>query len=262
MDYEKKIYDDRAGQTESMYELRGNATYSKHILGLLKGKLLDVGCGAGSLTGWLKKHKKSLDVYGVDFSKSAIKIARKRFASIHFLACNIYKLPFTENYFDSVVMSHVLEHLENPGRALDEICRVIKKNGIFFSITPMENETFVIKPPKKLSEKYFGHLQQFNRRSLIALYKEKGFVVDDYYYKGLIIQGLINVIHIYLYTILKLPQTFSLDNTYLRRKRKADIKDYIISTFRKIVFYLIIIDSRFSFKRIPGASICIIAHKK
>ena len=42
------------------------------------------------------------------------------------IVCTIYVLPFLENQFRRVICHHVLEHLENPVQALDELCRVGK----------------------------------------------------------------------------------------------------------------------------------------
>jgi len=46
------------------------------------------------------------------------------------------KFPFLDDYFDSVVSFEVFEHLTNPINALDEIYRVVKKNGYVIITTP------------------------------------------------------------------------------------------------------------------------------
>jgi len=47
---------------------------------------------------------------------------------------NIYNIPFPDKYFGSVVASHVVEHLENPKEAIDELYRVADS---VYVITPL-----------------------------------------------------------------------------------------------------------------------------
>jgi len=49
------------------------------------------------------------------------------------------ELPFKDNVFDYVITSHVIEHFENPIRALIEWRRVIKPGGVIFTICPHRN---------------------------------------------------------------------------------------------------------------------------
>ncbi len=47
-----------------------------------------------------------------------------------------HHLPFAETTMDGVLMVSVLEHLYDPIRAVDQVCRVLKPGGIFFSYAP------------------------------------------------------------------------------------------------------------------------------
>lgn len=48
------------------------------------------------------------------------------------IVCDIDKgLPFNDNFFEEIVMDHVLEHVKNVFFVLDEIKRVLKKDGVF-----------------------------------------------------------------------------------------------------------------------------------
>ena len=48
------------------------------------------------------------------------------------------RLSFENNYFDRVIAIHVLEHMANLPKALDEITRVLKKDGLFQVVIPCE----------------------------------------------------------------------------------------------------------------------------
>ena len=95
--------------------------------------VLDAGCGNGRYTLALKKigMKK---VVGVDFSDVNISDAKKRIKKIgiknvEFKKGNVLRLPFRNNSFDFVFSNGVLHHTTNPQKGLNELLRVLKKNG-------------------------------------------------------------------------------------------------------------------------------------
>jgi len=87
-------------------------------------KLLDYGCGAKPYETILNNYIK--EQVGVD-----IGINNKA----DFLIQPGEKLPFSNNYFDVVLSSQVLEHVEEVNQYLSECNRVLKKNGLLFLST-------------------------------------------------------------------------------------------------------------------------------
>lgn len=49
-----------------------------------------------------------------------------------------HKLPFTDNVFDRVVVTCVLHHLQDPDKALSELIRVVKDNGVISVLIPRD----------------------------------------------------------------------------------------------------------------------------
>ena len=77
------------------------------------------------------------------------------------IKANVYNLPFEENYFDLILCNHVLEHIEDDNKALNELHRVIKNKGTLIAQVPLEKnlkktfENKEIMNPKERN-KYYG----------------------------------------------------------------------------------------------------------
>ncbi|KAJ5835280.1 hypothetical protein N7447_001306 [Penicillium robsamsonii] len=98
-------------------------------------KILDVGCGPGSITVSLAKHIPSGHVTGVEYVPDPLEGARalaqaEGLSNITFQEGNIHALPFEDNTFDMVHAHQVLQHITDPVHALKEMRRVAKDGGI------------------------------------------------------------------------------------------------------------------------------------
>lgn len=257
-DYEKKIY----GVEESP-RFKLSEPEIAHRLPVefrsVSGKILDVGCGAGAFTGTIKRKRLDLEIYGVDISKKAIKIARKDFPDIKFSVASAYRLPFPDDFFDATVMNHVLEHLDDPDKALAELGRVLKPRGLFWSITPLEGDRLVLSPSRRLAEKYHGHLQRFSRASLLSLLERNNFMVERYYFWGFLLCQVIGVVYLFLLDLFKLPPHFSV-KSYVTREGRAPGRS-LLSFLRKFVSFLLNIESLLVPDRFPGYFMHIVARK-
>lgn len=89
--------------------------------------ILDAGCGEGFTMDNLSKNNIGKKIEGVEYSKDAIKIGKKLFPSLTINQGSVYNLPYKDNSFDLIICTEVLEHLEEPTKALREILRVSKK---------------------------------------------------------------------------------------------------------------------------------------
>ncbi len=96
------------------------------VLSLPCSSILDAGCGEGFITRQLKDVCQTANVIGLDGAEEALDIARSNNKDIQFVQGNLYALPFEDGTFDLVVCSEVLEHLEKPKRAVEELKRVAK----------------------------------------------------------------------------------------------------------------------------------------
>jgi 2-polyprenyl-3-methyl-5-hydroxy-6-metoxy-1,4-benzoquinol methylase len=98
-------------------------------------RLLDVGCGPGSITRGLAERLAPGEVVGLDLSPDALAVAREDAVArgIHNLRYelgSVYELPFPDASFDAVFAHQVLQHLREPRAALVEMLRVLKPRGL------------------------------------------------------------------------------------------------------------------------------------
>lgn len=93
-------------------------------------RLLDFGCGPGSITVGLAEHVDS--VVGVDSSAEAIAIAESNAAALNveYLKASVYDLPLPDDSFDVAYGHQILQHLGDPVAALSEVRRVLKPGGL------------------------------------------------------------------------------------------------------------------------------------
>lgn len=98
-------------------------------------RILDVGCGPGLLVREFALRSKHFEVVGIDTSSTAIELAKKNCAkhtSTKFLIANVHHLPFPDKNFDAVVCKDSLHHFSNLKKALREMLRVLKTDGILY----------------------------------------------------------------------------------------------------------------------------------
>lgn len=94
---------------------------------LKPNSILDAGCGEGFTLQKIQDLHIGAKLEGVDNSKEAVLLAKRYFPDLSIKEGSIYDLPYQKNTFDLVISTEVLEHLEDPKKALQELVRVSKK---------------------------------------------------------------------------------------------------------------------------------------
>ena len=105
----------------------------------LKGlKILDVGCGEGGTS--LALAERGAQITAIDFNPKRIAKFRKEIftagVDLSIVVGNAQTLNFPNEKFDCILLQDVLEHLPHPRRAIQEIIRVLKSNGLVYISTP------------------------------------------------------------------------------------------------------------------------------
>lgn len=127
------------GHTENATDFMARRTLQSHgqffARQLRAGvKVLDCGCGPGTITLGIAAAVSSGMAIGVDFAESQIEKARHNAAAAgvqnaSFQTGSCYSLPFADSSFDGVFSHALMEHLAEPLRALREFHRVLKPDG-------------------------------------------------------------------------------------------------------------------------------------
>lgn len=160
-----------------------------------KSKILDLGCGHSTLLAEI--YKITPYSYGIDpdpeslKKNTMVKMIKNAYA---------HEIPFESNFFDLVVSTWTLEHIEKARESLAEIYRVLKPGGKFIFLTPNKWNYVVILIrliPNKLhdffTKKLYGRgegdtfpvrYKLNSKRQLIQLATELGFSQKQIIFNG------------------------------------------------------------------------------
>ena len=124
--YDRFMRKDRAAYDE-MYELIRPVVRHKTVLELATG------------TGLIAKHivNAAALVEATDASAEMIAEAKRdnHSAKLHFSVQDMFRLPYANQSFDVVIVSNALHIVPQPEKALAEICRVLKNDGVLIAPT-------------------------------------------------------------------------------------------------------------------------------
>ncbi len=98
-------------------------------------RLLDIGCGPGSITAGLGRHLLTGSVVGIDVASDVLRSARaliqeQSIENVELAAASVYDLSFVDDGFDVAYAHQVLQHLARPVDALREMRRVVRPGGL------------------------------------------------------------------------------------------------------------------------------------
>lgn len=133
--------------------------------------VLDVGCG----TGLLLRHL-SQDSIGLDINPWNAKKAREH-TGRQIICADAELLPVRSSVLDLVVCTETLEHLPNPRRALQEICRALKQNGKIIGSVPHPNPGWKLRFLSSTCPRDEPFHDSYTRPQVVALLRDSGFQV-------------------------------------------------------------------------------------
>ena len=141
-----------------------------NIVKYSSGRTIDIGCGLGSLLSY------NPEIIGVDINKHCVEYCQNLGLKAFTMPVNI--LPFDNGSFETVILDNVLEHIAEPATLIQEIKRVLVRDG----------RVIILVPGIKGFHKDPDHKKYYDARSLKTFASDNGFSVLKS--KGLPFPGL------------------------------------------------------------------------
>lgn len=140
------------------------------------GSLLEIGASSGEFLALMREA--GWRVFGVELSLRAVQVARDNY-DISIFQGVLSEAGFSNNQFDVVVLYHVLEHVLDPIKLLEDVMRVVKPNGHVIIEVPHPSGFDARVSKEFLSSiiDYPNHVFLFPPNTLKRLLKTAGFYV-------------------------------------------------------------------------------------
>lgn len=129
--------------------------------------IIDIGCGEGITLKKLIKKFPDKNIRGIDYSRENVGICKKHGLPVKY--GSVYDLKIEDNSVDCVIFLEVIEHLNNPRKALKEIHRILKKNGLLILLFPNDKIFKIARILTfKFKEAFYdpGHTEQWTPKEI------------------------------------------------------------------------------------------------
>ncbi|MEL7675180.1 MAG: methyltransferase domain-containing protein [Chloroflexota bacterium] len=157
-------------------------------------RILDCACGRGFYLNMIR-HVSRCALVGLELEDEIIRKAQRNVGHLPGITLtrgNIYALPFPDDWFDGVILSEILEHIDDDVAGLREVRRVLKPGGGVAITVPNANYPFLWDPINKTLETLFrtkirrgplagiwaNHVRLYTREQLRAAVEQAGFAVE------------------------------------------------------------------------------------
>jgi SAM-dependent methyltransferase len=159
----------------------GARTKAEHVValcdrvGVRPERLVEIGCGSGSLLAELAARGAAPRLDGYDLSAPAIEIARGHaLPGVRVEVFDGAHIPAADDAYDLAVLSHVLEHVPVPAALLAEAARLAP--WVLIEV-PLERNRSAARPTKRAEAARIGHIQFFDRAAVHSLCAGSGLEI-------------------------------------------------------------------------------------
>ena len=141
-------------------------------------RFLDLGCG----TGWAVRYLSGLsqgkgDFLGIDISPEMIGkaiINARGIGNAKFLIANAENLPFSSEYFDSVLCTNSFHHYPDPDRVLREIFRVLKTGGRIHILDVTADDPLLRRINRRVQKRDKSHVSFYSTSAYGRMFSKSG----------------------------------------------------------------------------------------
>lgn len=157
-------------------------------------RILDCACGRGFYLNMIRQVSQCA-LAGLELEDEIIRKAQRNVGHLPGITLtrgNIYALPFPDNWFDGVILSEILEHIDDDVAGLREVQRVLKPGAVVAITVPNADYPFWWDPVNKTLETLFrtkirrgplagiwaNHVRLYTREQLRTAVEQAGFAVE------------------------------------------------------------------------------------
>jgi SAM-dependent methyltransferase len=140
----------------------------KSIPGSATARILEIGCGNGSVLTFLKEN--GLNIEGGDIFFEGLQFCRRRAGNVRLYQIDITALPFKAD-FNIIGLFDILEHIDDDEKALREVAQALKTGGRVLITVPAHQFLW------RRADEVARHKRRYSRRELIAKLERNGFTV-------------------------------------------------------------------------------------
>lgn len=204
----------------------------KEIIPLLKTHsqtMLDLGCGTGATSNYLKSIGRANWVCGVEGNPKSATVAREKLDQVIETNIDQIEFPWKHEKFDTILALDILEHLMNPWDTMQKLTEILKEDGVLIASIPnSKHHSFTI-PFLFLNDIRYQsdgildstHIRLFTKKSAINLLTSTGLKFELVKHTGRDVGSkswIINLLTLNLFSTL-------FDFQYLIKVRKVKISD-------------------------------------
>lgn len=144
-------------------------------------KFLDVGCNAGYAV--YAAQQLGFDAFGIELDCETVSEAQEEFGKENFKCTTIQEFAKTDQKFDVIYTSEVIEHVPDPGSFLKAVSDLLVEGGVLYLTTPDGNHFMLpkdfaswadVKPPE--------HIIYFSKKGLKILLEKQGFKIEKTFF--------------------------------------------------------------------------------
>ena len=157
----------------------------KKSIPYIKGKCIDIGSGNSPYKKYIIEN---VDEY-ISVDKGDIHRHMLGTSKEQFFDADIKDLPFEDNSFDTIILTQVLEHIDEPTKALDEVKRVLKKNGVIIISVPFIYQSHAI------PYDFF----RYSEYSLRKICKDYNYKILEFHYQGYFGTAIFSMINAFIW---------------------------------------------------------------
>ncbi|MBT8552450.1 class I SAM-dependent methyltransferase [Polynucleobacter paneuropaeus] len=149
-------------------------------------KILEVGCGYGSLGGILKS-RVGVEIDGIEINGDAAPFLAKNYRKFWINSVEDLSLPEYIGHYDCIIFPDVLEHLVDPWKTLTKYTQYLSTNGVIIASIPNIRNLGIIYRLLLQGRWAYGesgildktHLRFFTRNEIESLFTDAGLQIEE-----------------------------------------------------------------------------------